>query len=129
VATPLIHNLPSLPRPSPEERVEDAFVGGATQAVIYSASNADVIPPAVLFSQLPGPSPLASPQHDVPALEVVVNERGTVDMVRAVVRPRNIAESVVMTNGLSAAKAWRFRPALKDGHPVRYRLMVALGTD
>lgn len=113
------------PHTPPSTRVDD----GLTEGVTYSVANADVIPPVVLYSQLPGPSPLFTPQHDVPALEVVVNEHGTVDSVRAVARPRNIAESVVLTNGLSAAKAWRFRPALKNGLPVRYRLLVALSTD
>lgn len=130
VTRPLIVDLPPpLPTPPPERRAEENFVDGATQPFIYSARNADVIPPAMLFSQLPGPSPLASPLHDVPTVEIVVSERGTVDTVRYVVRPRNIAESVVITNGLSAAKAWRFRPALKDGHAVPYRLLVALSND
>jgi hypothetical protein len=128
VSSPLLPPVEARPAPvAPEpERFNDdpgAF------AIVYGANDTDVIPPVVLYSQLPGPSPLASPQHDVPALEVVVNERGTVDSVKAVARPRNIAESVVLTNGLSAAKAWRFRPALKDGHPVKYRLLIALTAD
>ena len=27
---------------------------------------------------------------------------------------------------VSAAKMWKFRPAFKDGHPVRYRTRVRL---
>jgi hypothetical protein len=113
---------PAAPLPA-----EEPAIGNA--GVVYSAGDRDVIPPTVLFSQLPGPSPVFTPQHDIPALEVFVNEKGTVDSVRAIARPRNIAESVVLTNGLSAAKAWRFRPATKEGRAVRYRLIVVLSTD
>jgi hypothetical protein len=117
---------PVTPPPPAATRPAEDPAGPET---VYSANDRDVVPPSVLFSQLPGPSPVFTPQHDIPALEVYVNERGTVDSVRAIARPRNIAESVVLTNGLSAAKAWRFRPATKDGRAVRYRLIVVLSTD
>jgi hypothetical protein len=27
---------------------------------------------------------------------------------------------------MAAAKAWTFKPAMRDGHPVRYRLRIAI---
>jgi hypothetical protein len=123
----LVPREPATPAPPASTRpTEEPPSNGG---IVYSASDRDVTPPTVLFSQLPGPSPVFTPQHDIPALEVYVSEKGTVDSVRAIARPRNIAESVVLTNGLSAAKAWRFRPATKDGQAVRYRLIVVLSTD
>ncbi len=121
--------VPREPLPPPPPAATRPPEEPASGGIVYSGSDRDVTPPTVLFSQLPGPSPVFTPQHDIPALEVYVNEKGTVDSVRAIARPRNIAESVVLTNGLSAAKAWRFRPATKDGHAVRYRLIVVLSTD
>ena len=57
---------------------------------------------------------------------LVVDEHGKVDSVRAVNAPRNISESIVLTAALSTVKAWRFRPATKDGVPVRYVQVVPL---
>jgi Gram-negative bacterial TonB protein C-terminal len=62
----------------------------------------------------------------VATIEVVVNERGTVDTVRLVNDPRNVGEYLLVTTSLSAVKSWRFRPASKDGHAVRYRTLVPL---
>ena len=59
-------------------------------------------------------------------IEVLVNERGTVDAVRAVAPPRTLGESLLVTMGLSAAKSWSFQPALKDGRPVKYRTLVPI---
>jgi hypothetical protein len=59
-------------------------------------------------------------------IRIVVNENGTVDSVKATVSPRTIGETLLMTAGLSIAKAWRFDPAIKDGHAVKYALVVPL---
>jgi hypothetical protein len=37
-----------------------------------------------------------------------------------------MADAMVLTMSLSAAKTWRFQPAIKDGQPVRYRKTVWL---
>jgi len=53
-------------------------------------------------------------------LEIVINERGTVDS--AVMRvPLNRFYDVYVLN---EAKSWRYTPALKDGKPVRYRKAI-----
>jgi len=49
-----------------------------------------------------------------------VSTAGTVESVRLLKAPRSVHDSMF----LSAAKAWQFQPALKDGFPVRYRKTV-----
>jgi outer membrane biosynthesis protein TonB len=53
-------------------------------------------------------------------VEVLVSPDGGVDRIKLVSQPRRMVD--VMT--LSAAKMWQFEPALKDGEPVRYRLIL-----
>ena len=65
-------------------------------------------------------------RQDVMMIAVIVNEQGTVDSVRAVNLPVTIGESVMLTAALSAVKSWHFRPAVKNGAPVKYRQVVPL---
>lgn len=92
----------------------------------YSAADRDVTPPRALSPQLVAMLSQESPgvRPDVMLIAVVINEQGTVDSVQAVNNPMTIGESVRVTAALSAVKAWHFRPALKDGSPVKYRQVV-----
>ena len=90
---------------------------------VYSNRNADVEPPTVIYPQRLVPVSGAT-VPDRPTIEIVVNESGSVDSVKASAAPRTLGESVVITSALSAAKSWRFRPALREGRPVKYRLLV-----
>jgi outer membrane biosynthesis protein TonB len=54
------------------------------------------------------------------AMELIVSPAGEVDHVRLVTDPRRMTDMMI----LSAAKLWKFAPAVKDGHPVRYRLII-----
>ena len=60
-------------------------------------------------------------------VEVIVSPYGQVERAKLISAPEDIHEAMI----LSAIKAWQFTPAVKDGHPVRYRLVlpieVALG--
>lgn len=97
-------------------------------AVTYSAADADVSPPTAISPELIALLSRESPGNrpDVMTIAVVVNTNGTVDSVKAVKTPLSLGESVMLTAALSTVKAWHFRPAMKNGAPVKYRQIVPL---
>jgi outer membrane biosynthesis protein TonB len=54
------------------------------------------------------------------SMELIVSESGSVERVRLLTPPQRMPDMMV----LSRAKVWKFAPALKDGRPVRYRLVL-----
>ena len=61
---------------------------------------------------------------DFSTLEVLVGETGQVESVKLRGQPRHLGQALLVTMNLSAAKTWRFLPAVKDGRPVKYRKLV-----
>lgn len=102
---------------APERRVEPT---GMFDSRLYSAEDPDVVPPVLLRPQIAsGPRVDTEPSHA--EIELVVNEEGSVTEVRM----RSDGELNLNDRMLvAAAKAWRFRPAVKDGRPVRYTLTI-----
>jgi hypothetical protein len=90
-------------------------------ARIYSINDLDVQPPRAIGPNALGRVPGTGHREDNALIEVIVNEVGAVESVRAVDAPQDLGDAVVITTSLSAAKSWHFRPATKDGRPVRYR--------
>jgi hypothetical protein len=86
---------------------------------IYTAADLDVAPPILRAVDLPRWRPSDGASSD--AVEVMVSRDGGVEHIRLVSQPRRMIDMME----LSAAKMWRFDPALKDGAPVRYRLVLA----
>jgi hypothetical protein len=103
---------PAVPAPATE----------ATAAVvddtIYSAQDRDVIPPQT-DEKLPGPT-ISAWTTRTNAMEVIVSQTGAVERVRLVTPPQRMPDMFA----LSRAKVWMFKPAMKDGRPVRYRLLL-----
>ena len=86
---------------------------------IYTAADLDVAPPILRSADLPRWRP-SDRRPYVDAIEVMVSQEGDVERIRLVSQPRRMIDMMA----LSAAKMWRFDPALKDGEPVRYRLVL-----
>jgi TonB family protein len=117
----------------------------ASKARVYSALDLDVEPPALvsqvaqagdaaggpgvrvepprlLRPQLPSALPPTRSPDEVGVLEVLVNEEGNVERVR-LISPANRFQDRML---VSAAKTWKFTPAMRDGRPVRYLARVTI---
>jgi hypothetical protein len=55
-------------------------------------------------------------------LEMLISRDGEVEIVKLHTPLNRYHERMIV----SAAKAWRYRPALKDGKPVRFRLVTSI---
>jgi hypothetical protein len=88
---------------------------------VYSSQDREVEPPALTHPQLPSPLPEAD-RASGSYLELLVNEHGLVERVRLRSPHSTLHERMLV----SAAKAWRFRPAMKDGQPVKFVARVAV---
>jgi hypothetical protein len=90
----------------------------AIDDTLYSEQDRDVVPPQT-SEGLPGPT-FARWTTRTNAMELIVSETGTVERVRLVTPPQRMPDMMM----LSRAKVWKFTPAMKDGRPVRYRLLL-----
>jgi hypothetical protein len=108
---------PALPNGS--SGADDA---GRDDPAIYSPRSEGVSSPIAVRPQLPRELPPEVNRSDLRLIELVISPLGTVESVKLIGVPRNVHDSML----LSAAKAWVFRPAVKDGVPVRYRKTVSV---
>lgn len=92
------------------------------EPVVYSAGDANVMRPLPLSKPLPEwhPNPVEATMRFSGEVELVVGEDGRV--ISATI-PRSINPRYDAPL-LQAVKTWTFRPATKDGVPVRYRYTV-----
>ena len=117
------------PTPSPQT-IDEPVVALATATddrptedmSIYTHADASVEPPVMVRPVLPREGPPGVLPENVGTMEVVVDEDGDVLGVR-LISPANRYQDRML---VSAAKMWKFRPAYKDGRPVRYRTRVRL---
>jgi hypothetical protein len=106
-----------------DELLEQATVARATvDEIIYTAADAGVIPPRPLSRQFPAATPMGVPPHRVGTLEMIIAKDGSVEFVKLHTPLNRYHERMIV----SAAKAWTYRPAMKAGKPVKYRLTVQI---
>ena len=89
---------------------------------IFTAADSGVTPAVIVRPVLPKETPLGVPPEQIGTIEVVVDEFGDVVRVKLVSPANRYHERMLV----SAAKMWKFRPAYKDGRPVRYKTRVRL---
>jgi hypothetical protein len=123
---------PPNPRPASEplktQRTDSISTGKVSEPTIYSARDAEVVPPTPILPRLLASLHPSSPgiRLDALAIAVVVDEQGRAYSVNGVHSPQNMGEYVLLTSALAVVKSWEFEPASRDGVPVRYRLIVPL---
>jgi hypothetical protein len=103
----------------------DALMDMDAAAITYSAADSDVVPPVAVYPQFPS-IPSGTDVDDVAQFEVVVNQSGQVESVKARSAPESLSEALTVTMSLSAAKTWRFSPGLRNGRPVRYLKVISV---
>ena len=111
---------PVVPTAAPVPTALSAAVAPAV-ARIYTASDTKVLMPAAIKQDLPPFSGRVS-ETSVGALEIIINERGQVESA-------TIRESVSPAYdrlAVDAARSWRFRPAMLDGVPVKFRKLISI---
>jgi hypothetical protein len=90
---------------------------------IYNVNDKDVTPPVIVRQDLPPLNPVMKQQaNDRGVLEVVINEVGRVEGATI----RQPVQLVYDTQLLSAAREWRYQPAMLNGQPVKYRKMIQI---
>ena len=97
----------------------DEVVVRATMPRVYSRQDDGVEPPAFIYPQMPS-EPREDSRTTNSHIEVTVDEQGRVVQVRLRSSDASLNDRMIV----AAAKAWQFRPALKDGQPVPYVLQV-----
>jgi hypothetical protein len=89
---------------------------------IFTARDSRVSPAMLLRSPLPSQPPAGMSPADIGVFDMVIDEIGNVERVRLVSPTNRYQERMLV----SAAKAWKFRPATRDGRPVRFRVQVRI---
>lgn len=114
----------STPPPAPEPLASDPAPAPASPAVprTYASTDEGVIPPTTVKQEFPHVPKTAVPSSAMGKgmLELVIDERGQVEsaLLREPISP--LYDRMLITT----AKGWKYRPATKDGQPVRFRKII-----
>jgi hypothetical protein len=92
------------------------------EARVYTTADAEVTPPIAVGRQLPSSAPAALARTAIGTLELIIGPKGEVETLRLRTPLNRFHERMIV----SAAKAWRYRPALKNGRPVRFLLVSSI---
>jgi len=103
-----------------------APVSSAAESLTVKEGDAGIVSPVVVSQAVPKVPPLLFElmrgMRRTGAIDVIIDERGTVEDV-IVTQSVNAAYDTLL---VAAARTWRYRPALKDGVPVRFVKTVAI---
>ena len=91
---------------------------------VFDGRDVEVTPPRMQRVRLRHASGASSDEgsNEAGLVELIVSASGDVESAKFVTNPLNVHHSML----LSAVKAWRFRPALRNGQAIRYRLRVPI---
>jgi hypothetical protein len=111
--------LPTPVKSTPVMTTDDSSSDTAGEKPVYSSADAAVRPPALMRPQLPTlPAPTARTSY----YEILVDENGAAASVKVISPVRRYYDGMLV----AAAKAWTFKPAVRDGRPVKYWIRVPI---
>jgi len=96
-------------------------VGTADASAVFASGADGVQPPVMYHPKLPPVAPIDPKVGGTNTMELLIDEGGNVEQVKLVSEPVRMSDMLL----LSSAKTWRFHPALKDGKPVKFQLLVS----
>ena len=103
------------PQPAPRDRPDPAK--------IYTMYDQGVTAPVIVRQDMPRLTPMMTQQAtDRGVIEVIINEQGRVEAATI----RQSVQPMYDSQLLSAAKDWRYQPAIANGQPVKYRKMIQI---
>ena len=108
-----------VPVPSPKPAAVVTAVQAPAPAKIYTSADLNVVPPVTVRQELP-PFGGIVPRPYVGAMEVVIDETGRV----ASAAMRGATLPGYDRQAIAATQTWRYRPAMLDGAPVKFRKMI-----
>jgi tetratricopeptide (TPR) repeat protein len=115
---------PPAPEPEPPPAPIVALPPAVIEPVVYSTGDIDVSRPVAINRELPvwRPNAVQERQQFSGAIELVIAEDGSVLSVAL----RKSVHAAYDPDLIKAAANWTFKPALKDGKPVRYRFLLGV---
>jgi hypothetical protein len=118
------------PLPTPVNASAVASTPTATPAMnarVYDATSKDVTPAVLVTPLVYSPLPTGVRKESLAgAIQVRITQSGSVDTVKYTLVPKSVGEAGFITWALSIAKTWHYEPAMKDGQPVRYQVLVPI---
>ena len=103
-----------------EVRESTPAAGPLVSAELFDSQDINVTPPVTIRLQLPTVADEAAWNEEIGVVEAIVSASGDVERVKLVSPPESVHQAMI----LSAIKTWCFRPAERDGLPVRYRHLI-----
>jgi hypothetical protein len=89
---------------------------------VYTRADAEVDPAVLVRPQMPSVPEELDDSDGASVFDLLIDQYGHVEQVRLVSPANRFRDRILV----SAAKAWQFQPATRDGQPVRYRLRLRI---
>jgi len=107
---------------SPAPPVTTTAIPVVDNSRTYSVEDDDVHPPVMTRPVIPGPPAADAPTDTYAIFDLLVDRQGNVEQVKTISVPSRYRDKMIVAH----LKAWGFKPATRDGQPVRYRIRIRL---
>jgi TonB family protein len=118
-AAPASEPAPEVPLTPPSMPAKPAY----SPSHVFDAADPGVTAPEPIRQEVPRlPSQITRQTRERGLLEIVIDEQGRVTELELKIKLHPLFDSQLM----QAAKDWRYRPATREGRPVKYRKLIQI---